>query len=240
MKLETKLASLGLGTLLAFANDGVEAAKAPASLQEMWKIIQQQQKEIETLKAKASENEALKQEVKTLKEGQGEEAAATATPTSTDATAPKQATLKQGKSETERKTDILATEVEKLKTQLFIPDKREYKSEYGFGPAASQVYRSKGGLSIGGYGEAVYTNLTADKGTSRDSADLLRAVIYLGYKFNDWIILNNEFEFEHASTGEGSEVKGEVSVEFSQLDFLLLRHHHEIFFAAHGVGCTSA
>ncbi|MFM8332379.1 MAG: hypothetical protein ACKN9T_11880, partial [Candidatus Methylumidiphilus sp.] len=54
--------------------------------------------------------------------------------------------------------------------------------------------------------------------------DLLRAVLYVGYKFNDWIILNNEFEFEHASTGEGSEEKGEVSVEFSQLDFMLHKH----------------
>ena len=42
------------------------------------------------------------------------------------------------------------------------------------------------------------------------------SVIYAGYKFNDWIVLNNEFEFEHATTGEGSEEKGEVSVEFSQ------------------------
>jgi len=218
MKLETKLVGLGLGlgTLLAFSG-GAEAAKsAPASMQEMWKIIQQQQKEIEALKAKAGENEALKQEVKALKEEQGlEQAADASTPK------PKEATLKKGKSEAERKTDILATEVEKLKSQLFIPDKREYKSQYGFGPAASQVYRVKSGLSIGGYGEAVYTNYTGDKGTSRDSADLLRAVIYLGYKFNDWIILNNEFEFEHATSGEGAEQKGEISVEFSQLDFLL-------------------
>ncbi|CAG0972082.1 hypothetical protein ANRL3_01567 [Anaerolineae bacterium] len=212
MKLETKLASLGLGTVLAFANSGAEAAKAaPASLQDMWKIIQQQQKEIETLKAKAGENEALKQEVKALKEEQGVAEAAA------DASAPKQATLKKGKSETERKTDILATEVEKLKSQLFIPDKREYKSEYGFGPAASQVYRVKSGLSIGGYGEAIYTNYVDNKGGLKDTADLYRAVLYAGYKFNDWIILNNEFEFEHGTTGRG----GSVSVEFSQLDFML-------------------
>jgi len=216
MKLETKLASVGLSTILAFSSTGAEAAKSSqASLQEMWKIIQQQQKEIEALKAKANENEALKQEVKSLKEEQGVETAASGTTTS------KEAALKKGKSETERKTDILATELEKIKSQLFIPDKREYKSEYGFGPAASQVYRVKSGISIGGYGEAVYTNYTSDRLTSKDSADLLRAVIYLGYKFNDWIILNNEFEFEHATSGEGAEEKGEISVEFSQLDFLL-------------------
>lgn len=228
MKRETKIASLGLGAMLAFANGGAEAAKAvPASLQDMWKIIQQQQKEIEALKAKADENAALKKEVKELKEAkepgadtqpQAAEAAAAGPAAAKQQTA---ASAKPAKSEAERKTDILATEVEKLKTQLFIPDKREYKSEYGLGPAASQVYRVNRGLSIGGYGEAIYTNYTANKGNLKDSADLLRAVIYAGYKFNDWIILNNEFEFEHATTGEGSEEKGEVSVEFSQLDFLL-------------------
>ncbi len=66
-----------------------------------------------------------------------------------------------------------------------------------------------------------YANARGDNVTNKDTADLDRAVIYLGYKFNDWIILNNEIEFEHASTGEGDESKGEVSVEFSQLDFLL-------------------
>ncbi|EIC31593.1 MULTISPECIES: hypothetical protein [Methylomicrobium] len=119
---------------------------------------------------------------------------------------------------------MLAGEVEKLKTQLFIPESREYKSQYGLGPAASNVYRVNRGLSIGGYGEAMYTsyaNARGDNTTNKDTADLERAVIYLGYKFNDWIILNNEFEFEHATTGEGGEEKGEVSVEFSQLDFLL-------------------
>jgi len=225
MKLETKIAHWGLGAVLAFAHGGAEAAKAaPASLQEMWKIIQQQQKEIEALKAKAGENAALKEEVKALKEGK--EPAAGAPPQAAEAavsgqSAAKPVGAKPAKSESERKTDILATEVEKLKAQLFIPEKREYKSQYGLGPAASQVYRVNRGLSIGGYGEAVYTNLTANKGDRKDSADLLRAVLYVGYKFNDWIILNNEFEWEHASTGEGPEVKGEASAEFSYLDFLL-------------------
>lgn len=217
MKLETKWAGLGLGAALVVANGGAEAAKAaPASLQEMWKIIQQQQKEIEVLKAKAEENAALKQQVKELQGEATEEASAKSA-----SGAAASAKLHAPKSEAERKTDILASEVEKLKTQLFIPEKREYKSEYGFGPAASQVYRVKSGLSIGGYGEAIYTNYTDNKGSKKDNADALRAVIYAGYKFNDWIILNNEFEFEHGTTKNGT---GEVSVEFSQLDFLLHRN----------------
>ena len=202
-----------LVTALCFGADASAAQPMPSSMEEMWKIIQQQQKEIEALKAKEKENEALKREVKEIKETQQPiQKAASQEPANQG---------KTPKTEAERKTDILASEVEKLKTKLFIPEKREYKSQYGLGPAASEVYRVNRGLSIGGYGEAFYTNFTGDKGDAKDSADLERAVLYVGYKFNDWIILNNEFEFEHATTGEGDEEKGEVSVEFSQLDFLL-------------------
>jgi hypothetical protein len=188
----------------------------PASLQDLWKIIQKQQKEIEALKARAQENEALKKEVQDLKSSQGTAPAAAAPAAAVGAGAAKAA-----RSETERKTDILASEVAKLKTQLHIPEKREYKVEYGFGPAASEVYRVNRGLSIGGYGEWFYTNYSGNKGDRKDTFDAARAVLYVGYKFNDWIILNNEFEFEHGTTGEGAEEKGEVSVEFSTLDFML-------------------
>lgn len=183
--------SLLLGT-------GAQAAQPmPATMEDMWKIIQQQQQEIEALKAKSAPQQPAVA---------NQPAAAPANP-----------------AELERKTDVLAGEVEKLKTQLYIPETREYKSQYGLGPAASHVYGVNRGISIGGYGEMMYTNYTDTHGNSanKDSADLERAVIYLGYKFNDWVILNNEIEFEHASTGEGAEQKGEVSVEFSQLDFLL-------------------
>ncbi len=218
MKTNKKSASLYLAASISLllGTQAQAAQPMPNNMEEMWKIIQQQQKEIETLKAKSSENENLQKEVTSLKEAQKQTATGpviAATPGSAG-----------NKGELERKTDVLATEVEKLKTQLFIPESREYKSQYGLGPAASGVYRVNRGLSIGGYGEAMYTNYVDTNGddvTNTDSADLERAVIYLGYKFNDWIILNNEIEFEHASTGEGDEEKGEVSVEFSQLDFLL-------------------
>lgn len=219
-KISTYLATaISLACSNAFAEP-----KPPASMQDMWKIIQQQQKEIENLKNKSSENETLKQEINTLKETQKnqEKVLSQASPNQSDSAKP-------NKGEIERKTDVLATEVEKLKTQLYIPESREYKSQYGLGPAASHVYGVKSGISIGGYGEMMYTNYANPRGdtvTNKDTADLERAVIYLGYKFNDWIILNNEIEFEHASTGEGDELKGEVGVEFSQLDFLLNRKYN--------------
>lgn len=212
------------------------AEPMPTSLEDLWKIIQKQQKEIEALKAKAGENEALRREVKELKAAQ-EKAQLTApaatgapTPAADGGTAvaaqtPAAAQAKKAaKSEVERKTDILASEVEKLKTQLHIPEKRQYKSEFGFGPAASEVYRVNRGLSIGGYGEWFYTNYSGNKGNLKDTIDNVRTVLYVGYKFNDWVILNNEIEFEHGTTGEGAEEKGEVSVEFSQLDFMLKKY----------------
>jgi len=187
---------------LLLGNAAQAAQPMPQSMEEMWKIIQQQQQEIEALKAKSVQSPTPAQETQNT--------AAATTPANP--------------AELERKTDVLAGEVEKLKTQLYIPETKEYKSQFGLGPAASNVYGVSHGISIGGYGEMMYTNYSDTRGdgsTNKDTADLERAVIYLGYKFNDWVILNNEIEFEHATTGEGSEEKGEVSVEFSQLDFLL-------------------
>ncbi|MEW6296984.1 MAG: hypothetical protein AB1671_04490 [Thermodesulfobacteriota bacterium] len=127
------------------------------------------------------------------------------------------------KQEAERRTGILAEEFEKLKTNLTIPEDVEYKSVYGLGPAASRVYGVRRGLSVGGYAEGYYSKLVSDKTPgSRDQSDLIRAVLYFGYKFNDWILFNSEIEIEHAFTqATKSSGAGEVAVEFAYLDFLL-------------------
>lgn len=127
--------------------------------------------------------------------------------------------------ELQRRLDLLAAELEKARLGE-AAGPRELKSFSGLGPAASKVYGSERGVSIGGYGEALVQDYaaTADDGarTGKERvADLLRAVLYFGYKFNDKIVLNTEIEVEHSTTGEGSEEKGEVSVEFATLDFLL-------------------
>jgi len=88
------------------------------------------------------------------------------------------------------------------------------KSHNGMGPAASKAYYSESPLSIGGYGEAFYAN--PDNGD--DFADIYRFITYFGYKFNDWIVLNAEIEFEH---GANSDNGGSVVMEFLYLDFLL-------------------
>jgi hypothetical protein len=88
------------------------------------------------------------------------------------------------------------------------------KSFNGLGPAASKVYFAKSPLSIGGYGEMYY----AKPEGKDDFADVYRFITYFGYKFNDWIVLNTEIEFEHGANAEDG---GEVVIEFMYLDFLL-------------------
>lgn len=124
--------------------------------------------------------------------------------------------------EIRRQIDILTREIESLKTGQKGVVAEATTAQYGLGAAASKVYRTDAGVSIGGYGEMLYQNLagTNDAGsrvTTRDNADMLRAILYAGYKFSDRVVFNSETEFEHGSTGAG----GEVSVEFAYLDFLV-------------------
>lgn len=119
--------------------------------------------------------------------------------------------------EVERRQGILTEELRRLRDALVLPESEELKGTYGLGPAASKVYGISRGVSIGGYGEANFKNVVSDRGTADDEFDFLRFVLYVGYKFNDWIVFNSETEFEHATTGKD----GTVSVELATLDFLL-------------------
>ena len=122
--------------------------------------------------------------------------------------------------ELERRIDLLAAEIEKLRTGG-ATEEMPLVGEKGLAPAAAKVYRRRTpGVSIGGYGEALYANfaqLREDDAPSgrTDQFDFVRLITYLGYKFSDSILLNSEIEFEHASTGKG----GEASVEFAYLEF---------------------
>ncbi len=118
----------------------------------------------------------------------------------------------------DQKIDVLAREIEGLKSRLVLPEGKELKSYYGLGPAASKVYGVDRGLSIGGYGEFNFQKFVNDQHGQRDQFDLARFVLYTGYKFTDRIILNSEIEFEHAVVAGDKE--GEAEVEFLTLDFL--------------------
>jgi len=116
--------------------------------------------------------------------------------------------------ELERKVDVLTAEIEQLRlggaadTTLMSVGPRS-----GLGPAASKVYGSTHGVSLGGYGEMLYENFdrTREDGTASaalDRLDFLRMVLYVGHKFSDELLLNSEVEFEHAGVKDEAEVEG--------------------------------
>jgi hypothetical protein len=134
---------------------------------------------------------------------------------------PVQAAEPQRVEEVERRQGILTEEIRKIREFLVLPETQELKGFYGLGPAASKVYTTTRGLSIGGYGESNFNKVVANGDDTSDSFDFVRLVAYLGYKFNDHFVLNSEIEFEHASTEETvSASGGSVSVEFANLDYL--------------------
>ncbi len=119
--------------------------------------------------------------------------------------------------EVEKQIEVLAEEVERLR--LGAVAEPEYTSYTGLGPAASKVYGVEKGLSIGGYGEIVYANY--QHSSKNDFADIYRFILYTGYKFNDWIVMNTELEFEHAGIGNVKDREPYALVEFMYLDFML-------------------
>ena len=111
--------------------------------------------------------------------------------------------------ELERRIDILADELERLRSG---EADREITADraraLGLAPSAAATYAQDAGVSIAGYGEMLYENYASDK-TSQ--FDFLRAILYAGYRFNDRFLFNSEIEIEHAK---------EVFVEFAYVDFL--------------------
>lgn len=121
------------------------------------------------------------------------------------------------------RVEILADEVNQLKAYQMFINKNE--SVYGLSPSASKVYHIPRGLSVGGYGEITYLHTRAEdqdgNPTNTDpKAEVLRNILYVGYKFNDKWLVNMELEIEHVS---------QVFTEFMYLDYL---HSQELNFRA--------
>jgi len=121
---------------------------------------------------------------------------------------------KERLAEIERRLDVLAQEIERLRLGEEVAGATA--SERGMGPAASKIYRTQRGVSIGGYGELLYDRAQErQEDGARAHLDLLRGVVYLGYKWTDRWLLNSELEWEHANTDKG----GEAAVEFAYVDY---------------------
>lgn len=138
-------------------------------------------------------------------------AATLVTPTGLQAQATDSARI----AELERRLEAITRELERM--DLGGDVVRADTAMQGLGPAASKVYRVERGVSLGGYGEFLYENYASERedgspATSTDQFDALRAILYVGYKFNDRLLFNSEIEVEHAD---------EIFLEFAYLDFLL-------------------
>ncbi len=132
--------------------------------------------------------------------------------------------------ELSRRIDILAQEIESLKMgeaaaapEAGAPGQERAAERYGVGPAAARVYGLKKGVSIGGYGEVLYDNFASHDqsgapASGEDVVTLLRAVVYLGYKFDRHFVLNTEIEYENAVVA--SDKGGEAEIEFAYIDYL--------------------
>ena len=209
--------------VLIFSSSLVKAIEKPKTMEDMWKIIEAQQKQIDALQASGTKNNENTTPVNTTQKPDNKEATSIAKN-------PENKVEVSAVKSLERKTNILSEEVEKLRTNLAIPEEAQLKGAYGLGPAASKIYQVGKGLSIGGYGEAFYKDILGEQSGKMNSngtlktpstADLQRMVLYVGYKFSDRLLFNSEIEFEHGTTGSGSDSKGEVSVEFASLDFFI-------------------
>ena len=125
--------------------------------------------------------------------------------------------------ELRRRLDILAAEVERLRSGE--PDTVELSDDrrraLGLAPSAAATYRRKSeGVAFAGYGEMLLENFSAESesgaaGAPTTRLDFLRAVLYAGYRFNERFLFNSEIEVEHAN---------EIFVEFAYIDYVLNNH----------------
>jgi hypothetical protein len=101
--------------------------------------------------------------------------------------------------ELSRRIDQLARQVEDLRIGEV--------DAAGHGYGASKIYQASQGVSVGGYGEMLFTGKSGDD----DRIDFYRAATHIGYRFDENWAFNSEIEIEHSN---------EVTLEFAYLDWL--------------------
>ncbi|MDR2121923.1 MAG: autotransporter outer membrane beta-barrel domain-containing protein [Flavobacteriaceae bacterium] len=126
-------------------------------------------------------------------------------------------------------------ERERLKEEIKAEVKAEMISEIKKEIAEENKTFSLKNFTLSGYGAVNYYNYEFDTDPSlKNKTDIERLNLYLGYKFNDWLSMRSEIEYEHGGTGatleydvqeEGGEFEqeveqgGEVKLEQLYIDF---------------------
>jgi hypothetical protein len=125
--------------------------------------------------------------------------------------------------ELRRRIDILAAEVEQLRSgePEAVELSEQRRRSLGLAPSAAATYRrGSSGVSFAGYGEMLLENFSSTNESGAGGApttrlDMLRAILYAGYRFNDKFVFNSEIEVEHGN---------EIFVEFAYVDYLMNDH----------------
>ena len=146
-----------------------------------------------------------------------QESKASAAPAEADAINPAQT------EELLRRIDLIAAELERLRSgeteELTLSDDR--RRSLGLAPSAAATYRRPSqGASFAGYGEMLLENFndaseSGAAGAPTTRLDVLRAVLYAGYRFDDKFLFNSEIEVEHGN---------EIFVEFAYVDYQANEH----------------
>ena len=183
------ISPLVLSATLALSIPPVLQAESLPSQAEMWRIIQQQQQQLEALQKQlrmtTAKVQATDEKIEvTAAKVQASDEKAEVTAAKVDAT--------------EEKAEAAVTAVEESKTA-----------------AASWAERTQ----IGGYGELHYNNLAGEgAAVDKDEVDLHRFVLFFGHQFNDRIRLFSELEIEHAISGDGENGEVELEQAYLEMD----------------------
>ncbi|MGH7614756.1 MAG: hypothetical protein ACREMW_12040 [Gemmatimonadales bacterium] len=86
------------------------------------------------------------------------------------------------------------------------------------GAGVTKALKAQESTTIGGYGEAHYTNESGPRTPGR--VNLARFIVYLAHRFDDRLTFRSELEVEDAKI-EGGEPGGEVALEQAYLDYRL-------------------
>lgn len=178
-----------LSTLWALLAIALPAAAAPTpSLDELWRVVQQQQSTIEQM------NKKLDATLQQLAQAESKLAGAESKLASTET---KLATTETKLADNEKKLEATADAVE--------------AKVAGGEKSSSPSWADR--TSLGGYGELHYNHLDNDgvAGGNQNRTDFHRFVIYMSHEFNSWLRFGSELEVEHAVAS--SEDPGEVEVE---------------------------
>jgi hypothetical protein len=190
-----------LSTLWALLAIALPAAAAPTpSLDELWRVVQQQQSTIEQM------NKKLDATLQQLAQAESKLAGAESKLASTET---KLATTETKLADNEKKLEATADAVE--------------AKVAGGEKSSSPSWADR--TSLGGYGELHYNHLDNDgvAGGNQNRTDFHRFVIYMSHEFNSWLRFGSELEVEHAVAS--SEDPGEVEVEQAWVEMDLNDKH---------------